>query len=61
MLLPVNTRFVVSLRQVDLGGFVNAGSALAVIAYAAHRLHFVPGPAQLAGFVVVCLVAACDA
>ena len=56
LLLPVNTRFVVSLRQVDLGGFVNAASALAVIAYAAHRLHFVPGPAQLAGFVVVCLV-----
>ena len=24
LLLPVNTRFVVSLRQVDLGGFVNA-------------------------------------
>ena len=25
LMLPVNTRFVVSLRQVDLGGFVNAG------------------------------------
>src|SRR5215475_10962201 len=28
MLLPVNTRFVVSLRQVDLGAFVNATLAL---------------------------------
>jgi len=43
LLLPVNTRFLVSLRQVDLGGFINAGSALAVIAYAAHQLHLTPG------------------
>src|SRR6476659_2920874 len=34
MLLPVNTRFLISLRQVDLGGFVNATSALAVMGYA---------------------------
>src|SRR5215510_9890327 len=34
LLLPVNTRFVVSLRQVDLGGFVNAAFALATIGYA---------------------------
>ena len=33
LLLPVNTRFVVSLRQVDLGAFVNATSAVAVLAY----------------------------
>src|SRR5438046_6284535 len=38
LLLPVNTRFVVSLRQVDLGGFVNAGFTLAVMAYAAHQI-----------------------
>src|SRR5947208_11105138 len=43
LLLPVNTRFLVSLRQVDLGGFINAWSALAVIAYAAHQLGLVPG------------------
>src|SRR5882672_2040610 len=42
LLLPVNTRFVVSLRQVDLGGFVNATFALAVMAYAADKLHFIP-------------------
>src|SRR6059036_1948288 len=34
LLLPINTRFIVSLRQVDLGGFVNAGSAVAVMIYA---------------------------
>lgn len=50
LLLPVNTRFVVSLRQVDLGAFVNAASALVVMAYAAHRLHFVPAFHQVLGF-----------
>src|SRR3989442_13082013 len=30
--LPVNTRFVVSLPQVDLGGFVNAISGFTVVA-----------------------------
>src|SRR6266536_3617687 len=42
LLLPINTRFVVSLRQVDLGGFVNASFALAVIAYAAVQMQYVP-------------------
>src|ERR1041385_2778554 len=37
LLLPVNTRFVVSLRQVDLGAFVNAAFAMATMAYALHR------------------------
>src|SRR5438034_11210498 len=50
LLLPVNTRFVVSLRQVDLGGFVNAGSAVALMGYAAHKMHLVPSVFQLAGF-----------
>src|SRR5437870_11371386 len=47
LLLRVNTRFLVSLRQVDLGGFVNAASAVAVMAYATRQLHFVPGPAAV--------------
>lgn len=50
MLLPVNTRFLISLRQVDLGAFVNAASALAVIFYAASRLNLSPTFGQLAGF-----------
>jgi ABC-2 type transport system permease protein len=50
LLLPVNTRFLISLRQVDLGGFVNAASALAVMAYAARQLGLVPTAWQVAGF-----------
>ncbi len=53
LLLPVNSRFVISLRQVDLGAFVNAASAVAVIAYAAHQLHFVPGLVEILGFLVL--------
>ncbi len=56
LLLPINTRFIVSLRQVDLGGFVNASSAIAVMAYALKQLHLVPSLLQIAGF--LCLVAA---
>src|SRR4051812_338219 len=50
LLLPVNTRFLISLRKVDLGSFVNAGSALAVIGYSLHKLAFVPSAAQFIGF-----------
>ena len=55
LLLPVNTRFVVSLRQVDLGAFVNAMSAIGVMAYAARQMHFTPGLGQTVGFLVLCL------
>lgn len=55
LLLPVNTRFIVSLRQVDLGAFVNAASGLAVMAYAARQLHFVPGAPQVLGFFALCI------
>ena len=50
LLLPVNTRFIVSLRQVDLGGFVNAATAAALVGYGLHKLGITPGVAQLAGF-----------
>jgi ABC-2 type transport system permease protein len=53
LLLPVNTRFLVSFRQVDLGGFVNAAFGLCVMAYAAHRLHVIPAPVQIAGFLLL--------
>ena len=56
LLLPVNTRFLISFRQVDLGGFVNAASALCVIGYALHRLGHPPGLAQFAGFAVLVVV-----
>jgi len=55
LLLPVNTRFVVSLRQVDLGAFVNAGFAILVMAYAGHQLHFTPSLLQVIGFLVLAI------
>jgi ABC-2 type transport system permease protein len=55
LLLPVNTRFVVSLRQVDLGAFVNAASAVGVMAFAAHQMHFVPTFIQTGGFLLLCI------
>ena len=56
LLLPVNTRFIVSLRQVDLGGFVNAGSAVAVMIYAGNQLRLTPTWAQVAGFLLLAAV-----
>ena len=56
LLLPVNTRFVISLRQVDLGGFVNAASAVAVMVYAARQIPLTPSLASVLGFLVFCFV-----
>jgi ABC-2 type transport system permease protein len=56
LLLPVNTRFLISLRQVDFGAFVNAMSAVAVIVYAAIKIPVVPSAAAVAGFLLLCLV-----
>ena len=53
LLLPVNTRFLVSLRQVDLGGLANAVSAVAVMVYALYRLELVPTVWQLGAFLVL--------
>ncbi|MEO6184256.1 MAG: ABC-2 family transporter protein [Verrucomicrobiota bacterium] len=55
LLLPMNTRFLISLRQVDLGGFVNGLSGVAVMAYAAKQLHLVPGVATIVGFLLLCV------
>jgi ABC-2 type transport system permease protein len=56
LLLPINTRFIVSLRKVDLGGFVNATSAVGVIIYALHQLHHTPAPIEIASFVAMVAV-----
>jgi ABC-2 type transport system permease protein len=56
LMLPINTRFLVSLRQVDLGGFVNGAFAIALMAYAARRLQLVPTFAHVFGFFVLCAV-----
>ena len=55
LLLPVNPRFLISLRKVDLGSFVNAASALGVIGYALHRLALVPSAVQVVGFALAVL------
>ena len=55
LLLPVNSRFVISLRQVDLGAFVNAASAVAVMAFAARQMHLVPTFLQVLGFLLLCV------
>jgi ABC-2 type transport system permease protein len=55
LLLPVNTRFIVSLRNVDLGGFVNAASAVAVMVYALNKLGYTPSPIQVVGFLLLVL------
>ena len=54
--LPVNTRFIVSTRQVDLGAFVNAAFGLCVLIFASHKANVHPTLAQLCGFGVLCLV-----
>lgn len=54
LLLPLNSRFLISLRQVDLGAFVNVASAVVVMAYAAGQLGLRPGVGELAGFAALC-------
>ncbi len=55
MLLPVNTRFLVSLRVVDLGAFVNAMFAVCVMTFAAVKLNLHPTALQFAGFAALCV------
>lgn len=55
LLLPVNTRFLISMRTVDLGAFVNAGLAIAVMFYAASRIPLSPSVLQIAGFLLLCV------
>jgi ABC-2 type transport system permease protein len=55
LLLPVNTRFLVSLRVVDLGAFINALFAVCVMVFAAVKLNLQPTPGQFAGFSALCV------
>jgi len=54
LLLPVNTRFLVSLRNVDLGGFISALLGAAVVVYALVQMNFKPGIATVAGYLALC-------
>jgi ABC-2 type transport system permease protein len=56
LLLPVNTRFVVSFRQVDLGAFVNGAVAVGVMLYAGYQLKLTPTVTQVLAFLVLCFV-----
>lgn len=55
LLLPVNTRFLISMRTVDLGAFVNAGLAVVVMFYAAGRIPLSPSAVQITGFLLLCI------
>lgn len=54
LMLPVNTRFIVSVRQMDLGAFVNAATAIAVMLYAANQLALAPSAGLVLGFLFLC-------
>jgi ABC-2 type transport system permease protein len=53
--LPVNTRFIVSTRQVDIPSFANAAFAACVMTFAAHKLGLHPTALQFAGFAALCV------
>ncbi len=55
LLLPVNTRFIFSTRQVDIPSFANAAFALCVMGFAAHKLALHPTVLQLLGFSALCM------
>ena len=54
LLLPRNARFLVSLRHVDVGGFVSAASGLAVVIYAGEKLQLSPSGWQILVYVICC-------
>ena len=55
LLLPVNTRFLISFRQVDLGGFFNAAVACTVMIYSGLQLNLSTSIAQIGGFLLLVL------
>ena len=57
LVLPANTRFIVSLRHVDLGGLFSAASGLVVVLYAAQKIQLTPSVLQIAGFAGLCAAA----
>ena len=54
--LPVNTRFVVSTRVVDLGSFVNAAFGLSVLCFATYKAGVHPTFGGVCGFGALCVV-----
>ncbi len=54
LLLPINTRFLLSLRQVDLGAYISAAWAVAVMTYALQQMQRVPSVVEVVGFLLLC-------
>lgn len=55
LLLPINSRFLISLRTVDLGSFVGASGGLVVMGYACLKMGLIPSWFQIFGFLLLCL------
>ena len=56
LLLPINSRFLISLRTVDLGSFVGAAGGLVVMGFACFKMALVPSWFQVIGFLLLCFV-----
>ncbi len=59
LMLPVNTRFLLSLRQLDLGGLVNASFAVIVMLYAGGKLGLTLTLSRLLIFLGLCGLGIC--
>lgn len=59
LMLPVNTRFLLSLRQLDLGGLVNASFAVIVMLYAGGKLGLTLTLSRLLIFLGLCVLGIC--
>lgn len=56
LLLPINSRFLISFRTVDLGSFVGAFGGLCVVTYACYQMALIPTWIQCIGFILLCIV-----
>jgi len=59
LMLPVNTRFLLSFRQLDLGGLINAASAVAVMIYAVGKLELTLTLPLILAFAGLCATGVC--
>jgi ABC-2 type transport system permease protein len=56
LLQPVDGQFSTSFRQFGLDSIVNALVGVAIVTYSLYRLHVVPGPGQIALYLVTMLL-----
>jgi len=55
LLLPVNSRFLISLRTMDLGSYVSTLAAISVMVYAGIQLQLEPTLLHFVGFFLMCV------